>query len=956
MKRKKSLHSVFCYTVYLVALIFLPGRIAADTLHVNTTLTPEQMVGVLIGGGVEVSNITYTGAAISSGEFWGGPGNVGLRDGIILTSGSANIAKGPNNSGSAGQNVNTAGDPDLTQIAGVSTYDACILEFDFVPQSTVVSFRYVFGSEEYHEYVNQFNDAFGFFISGPGISGPFSNNSKNIALIPLSNTPVSINTVNYGNPYGSNCENCVFFVNNTQQFTQYDAFTTVLTAWANVIPCETYHIKLAIADGVDHIYDSGVFLEANSFSSVGISSDVIYTHAPNHINLIEGCNDATITFTLSVQPTEDYYLPLIIEGSAINGVDYEEIPDTIVFPAGYSQVSMDIITIQDDITEWFETVRIVYNSSLCGIDYDTIFMNLWDYKLNVQTTPDTTINCATEATIGVEDISGFGPYTISWSTGDTSQYITVSPLITTTYYVTVAALCDSMVTDSIRVVVDGPKANAGQDLSIPYGTTTQLQGSASQGSGEYTYSWTPAELLVDPDSPTPTTLQMEQTTLFTMMVTDLSGGCQDIDEMMLFVTGGPLNAGPVATPSSICYGFTSHLNPYASGGSENYTYQWSSDPPGFSSDLPDPVVQPTVTTTYYVMVDDGYNSVTRSVTVQVISLPVPYAGEDQTINWGTNTILYGSGSLGSGNYAWSWEPVGQVLGQYLQNPPTVKLYETTLFSLSVTDQNTGCVCADKDFVTVFIGSGPLAVTADASDRFICEGETTQLFALPSGGNPDYSYSWTSMPAGFTSEIRDPFVNPLTTTTYELEVFDGYNYTYASVTIEVSPLPQVSLGADIITCPFETVVLSLDIPGMTYYWSNGSVENSITVGSTGIGFDVRKIWVEVTNEDGCVGTDTLMIVFDFAQCSGIGESDDDSFVLVYPNPTTGLVHVEWKGMSGRVSLILTDIHGKPVYEQQVKAPPSGEFRSSMNLDDMPDGVYILRLIGEQKVMVRKIILR
>ncbi|MBW6459254.1 MAG: choice-of-anchor L domain-containing protein, partial [Bacteroidales bacterium] len=832
------------------------------------------MVEILVGGGVEVSNISYTGHANSSGKFWGGPGNIGIRDGIILTSGDANIAKGPNNSGSAGWSAGTPGDPDLTSISGVNTFDACVLEFDFVPQSTVVSFRYVFGSEEYHEYVNQYNDAFGFFISGPGISGPFSNNSKNIALIPLSNTPVSINTVNYGNPYGSQCTNCVFFVNNVLNFTQYDAFTTVLTAWANVIPCETYHIKLAIADGVDRIYDSGVFLEANSFSSVGIASDVMYTHAPTHNHLIEGCNDATITFTLSVQPAEDYHLPLIIEGSAINGVDYELIPDTIVFPAGYSQVSLDIITIADDITEWFETIRIVYNSSLCSIDYDTILMNLWDYRLSVQTTPDTTINCATPATIGVKNINGFGPYSISWSTGETTEYITVSPPITTTYYVTVAALCDSMITDSIRVVVNGPKANAGQDLSIPHGTDTQLQGSASQGSGEFTYSWSPADMLIDPTSATPTTVQMEQTTQFTLIVTDLAGGCQDIDQMMLFVTGGPLNTGPVASPPAICYGATSHLYSYASGGSENYTYQWSSVLPGFDSDLPDPIVQPTVTTTYYVLVNDGYNAVTGNVTVEVIPLPIPNAGEDQTINWGTYTTLYGSGSQGSGNYVWSWEPINKVLGTYLQNTPTVKLYETTLFSLSITDQNTGCVCADKDFVTVFIGSGPLAVTADASESFICEGETTQLFALPSGGNPEYTYSWTSNPAGFVSNIRDPFVSPVSTTTYDVEVYDGYNYTYATVTIEVSPQPQVNLGADIITCPFETIELRLDMPGMSYYWSNGSVENSITVGSTGIGFDIRQIWVEVTNQDGCVGTDTIQIVFDFAQCSGVGESNDD----------------------------------------------------------------------------------
>ncbi|HPI86276.1 MAG TPA: choice-of-anchor L domain-containing protein, partial [Bacteroidales bacterium] len=130
---------------------------------------------ILIGGGVETFNIVYTGNNISRGKFWGGPGNIGIEEGIILTSGAVTVAPGPNNSGSAGSNSGQGSDPDLVLLSGTSINDRCLLEFDFIPQSTVVTFKYCFGSEEYHEYVDQFNDAFGFFISGPGISGPYSN-------------------------------------------------------------------------------------------------------------------------------------------------------------------------------------------------------------------------------------------------------------------------------------------------------------------------------------------------------------------------------------------------------------------------------------------------------------------------------------------------------------------------------------------------------------------------------------------------------------------------------------------------------------------------------------------------------------------------------------------------------------------------------------------------------------
>lgn len=948
----------FIVSVIFFLLLSGPSLVKGDTLHVSNSITPAQMVQqILIGGGVFTSNITYTGDNVSRGKFWGGPGNIGIRDGILLTSGNVNVALGPNSSGGDGQDVGEPGDPDLNAIAGVNTFDACVLEFDFVPQSTVVSFRYVFASEEYHEYVNQFNDAFGFFISGPGISGPFSNNSKNIALIPLTTIPVTINTVNCGNPYNctTSCENCQFFVNNNQNFTEYDAFTTVLIAWANVIPCETYHIKLAIGDGIDHVFDSGVFLEANSFSSVGIENEIEYTTDPNQA-CIEGCNDAEITFTLSVQPDDDFYLPITIGGTAINGVDYVEIPDSIFFPQGYSQVSMDIITIPDQLVEWFEFISIVYNSSLCSVDYDTIIININDYKLGLQTTPDTTINCATPATIGINNIIGYGPYQIQWNTGDTTEYITVSPLITTTYYVSVSALCDSSVMDSIKVIVDGPKSNAGPDLSIPYGTNTVIQGSATQGSGDYTFSWTPPEKLIDPNVAMPTTILMESTTLFTLLVTDQAGGCQDMDQMILSVTGGPLNVGPLALPGAICPGETSHLFSYASGGSENYTYQWTSDPPGFSSDLQNPVVQPDVTTTYYVQVDDGYNVVNGSVTVTVHELPVPEAGENDTIFHGTYTVLYGTASGGSGNYSWSWEPSEKLINAYSQNPITKNLYETTLFRLSVTDLTTGCVSEGEDLVTVVIEGGPLAVTAEITDPLLCEGGSTQLHALPSGGNPVYEYSWTSNPPGFSSTEQEPFVTAIENTTYTVEVFDGFNYITASVDLVISSLPVFSLGSDKTVCPYDSVTLEVGLPGLDYYWSNGSIDPSIIVGTTGIGFDYKKIWVEVTNSDGCMSTDTVMIFFDFAECSGVEEQEHPVYVNLFPNPTTENVQVEWKGLHGQVNVIVTDIHGKPVLSQHVMSPINGIYTGNINLSEQPRGIYLVKFISGDQVVIRKVLLQ
>jgi hypothetical protein len=510
--------------------------------------------------------------------------------------------------------------------------------------------------------------------------------------------------------------------------------------------------------------------------------------------------------------------------------------------------------------------------------------------------------------------------------------------------------------DSIKVIVNGPKSNAGPDLSIPYGTNTTLQGSASQGSGDFTFYWTPADKLVDPNVAMPTTLLMDQTTLFTLLVTDQAGGCQDLDQMILSVTGGPLNVGPLALPGAICPGETSHLFSYASGGSENYTYLWSSDPPGFSSDIQDPVVQPDVTTTYYVQVDDGYNIVNGSTTVTVHELPLPEAGENDTIFHGTYTVLYGTASGGSGNYSWSWEPSDKLINAYSQIPITTKLYETTLFRLTVTDLTTGCVSEEEDLVTVVIEGGPLAVTADITDSLLCEGGSTQLHALPSGGNPVYEYSWTSDPPGFTSTEQEPFVTAFQNTTYIVEVFDGFNYLTASVDLVVSNLPVFSLGADKTICPYDSVILEVEIPGMEYYWSNGSTGQFVTIGTTGIGFDSKMIWVEVTNGDGCMSADSIMIFFDFSECSGVEEQGDNVFINLFPNPTTGRVQLEWKGLHGLVDVITTDIHGKPVLSQQVQSPLSGIYSGIINLYGQPKGIYIVKLVTGDQVVIRKVLLQ
>ena len=268
----------------LCVTVLQPPALDLETTAVGETLTIEDLVTSLLGQGVEVSNITLNGMpggdgmfAAGAGVFAGGASILGIDTGVILSSGSVSDAPGPNDSDSTQTDLDSPEDPDLTVLAGRPTFDSTVLEFDFVPAGPQVSFRYVFGSEEYNEFVaSQFNDVFAFFITGP------DNVKQNWALVPGTNQPVAINTVNGGNPEtGHPATNPHLYRNNDLTNgggfinIEADGLTVVLTLTAKVVPGQLHHMKLAIADAGDQVYDSWVFIEGGSFKAVEICTNGI---------------------------------------------------------------------------------------------------------------------------------------------------------------------------------------------------------------------------------------------------------------------------------------------------------------------------------------------------------------------------------------------------------------------------------------------------------------------------------------------------------------------------------------------------------------------------------------------------------------------------------------------------------------------------------------------------------
>ncbi|HXP51136.1 MAG TPA: choice-of-anchor L domain-containing protein, partial [Bacteroidia bacterium] len=240
-------------------------------LVVDTNYSPQYLVhNVLLSNNIIAYNIKYTGVNRAIGYFDGTKSNIGINNGILMTTGSVAIAAGAYNPLSQGLSNNLPGDSALSVLCNDSTFDACILEFDFIPYADTVSFDFAFGSQEYPTFTCcPENDVFAFFISGPGIVG-----AKNMAVVPGTTTPVSVSSINgnwtcstSGRCVGTCCNsNVQYYIDNgTGTTVGYGGFTTIMKALSQVQCGQVYHIKIAIADSYDHIFDSGVFLSGHSF-------------------------------------------------------------------------------------------------------------------------------------------------------------------------------------------------------------------------------------------------------------------------------------------------------------------------------------------------------------------------------------------------------------------------------------------------------------------------------------------------------------------------------------------------------------------------------------------------------------------------------------------------------------------------------------------------------------------
>ncbi len=561
----------------------------------------------------------------------------------------------------------------------------------------------------------------------------------------------------------------------------------------------------------------------------------------------------------------------------------------------------------------------------------------------------------------------------AWDLGDGTSSAAQNPVhvyenpdnYTIKLTVTSAAGCSASITQS-KTIAPTPLVSAGSDKTIAFGTSIRLDGSASGGSGSHAYQWIPANKVDNPGVLTPNTTQLQETTNYTLFATDNGNGCQNSDVMTVTVTGGAMAAMIEASPSEICIGGSTLLSSTVSGGSGNYTYTWTSEPPGYSSPLPDITVQPVVNTTYKLKIFDGYSEFNTQIFVAVHSLPQISIHPVEPILHGTNTLLSSNITSGAQPFTYLWKPESNVVESTAAQTQTVNLYQSQSFTLKVTDNN-GCVSNTQTDVT--ITGTELEVNPITENPVICLRETAVLRAVPGGGSNDYvSYIWTGSD-GFHSNEKAPQVSPIATTLYTVIVDDGFNTAEGQVSVTVLPLPAVDLvpyhdervqnmgDGKIGICVYDTVTLDAGNPGHSYVWSNGSTNRTINISTSGLSFDEQFYDVWITNiQTGCRDKAEIRAFFTFQNCSyGIEKHLLDDRMNVYPNPSrSGNFTVALTGLRGEKQLRVYSLVGRTIHSQTVLLQSDGRQEISIDLSSFAPGVYFLKLSGEREVLYRPMI--
>jgi gliding motility-associated-like protein len=648
------------YGIFWICL-FQVGITMAQ-LNVTVDSNALRMAQIIVGPGIAVSNARLTGPYGAAGTFSGST-NMGIDSGVILTNGLATNAIGPNDT-TVNQMWGSPGDTDLANLINEPVsdlFDACALEFDILAPADTIVFSYVFGSEEYPDFVcSQFNDAFGLFISGPGIAG-----LKNIALIPGTTQPVSINSINNGEGpgLGATGDFCTgtaypqYFINNgtydttyqdiyavpnstSPYYIQYNGFTTILNAGqGGLTPCSTYHLKMVISDVGDSILDSGIFIKAG-FGSTSNTNNLVVPGLPYTTDslsnvAVAGCSKGIIPIQLLFPDTAVKVVYFQITGTAINGVNYNAIADSVTFMPGQTLQNVSVLPIANGLAG-IKTVILSVTSQCGGVTSDTLFIT-GNFSLAV--TPHDTTVCA-GAAVNLQASPGLN-YNWTPATGLSGTGIAnpvATPLVSTTYICT-SSVGTCTASDSVHIAIAAAfnLVVTPRDTAVCPGQSVTLM-----ASGGLKYSWTPSAGLSNDTIANPLASPVVSTNY---ICSSTISGCTAFDTASVSIIS-PFSLSVTPHDTTICAGQSVAL--LAAGGAN---YVWTPATGLSASAIANPVANPLVTTTYVCTSSAAGCSSSDSVHI-IVSPAFSFAltPHDTTICPGSQTITINAGVYQS--YLW----------------------------------------------------------------------------------------------------------------------------------------------------------------------------------------------------------------------------------------------------------------------------------------------------------------
>lgn len=793
-------------------------------LNVNTTITNDDIVNSVATPAttVTVTNINCPSGAYGTFNFASDNNELGLGKGLLLTSGDVNLAVGPNDLTGASFDFSGTGDPDLDYLSeqfgnGTPSTDACIVELDVFVATDELSFEYIFGSEEYPEYVDSdFNDIFAFLISGPGIAGDpgLSNNALNIAVLPGTNTPVQINSVNH-------LLNWQYYRNNYGSTTlQYNGLTSdslgikkSLTARSAVIPCNTYHLKLAVADRQDHVLDSGVFVSEIK----GATPNLAVQFASGIEYFIEDCsgNEDELIISLSEPLEEESSFFVTVGGTATLGLDYLlTIPNLIVFPAGITELSFPITPITDALVEGTETITITLSNNFgCGtVVYKTLTIEIKDNVEVLVSGGDTLFVCAGNTL----QLLAEGATNYFWAPpGVVSNPFIANPTITPVQDIVLVVTgtissCVDMDSVLVRIIDPTVSVTALDSVNICLGGSVPLL--ATNNVNNQGLSWSPVAGLNNPNIPNPVATPTVTTTYVAKITI---AGCFVTDSVT--ITVDTLHFPVLNSDTTVCQNYPVVLA--SNTDSTSTTYLWT-PATGLSSDTTSsPIALPDVTTTYTLVATsaNGACTQTESITLTIISADVDILGDPyQEICLGETVPLVTQSSPAGAQVVWS-------PAFYVSNPtgPTTTANPDESVTIFATYNINNCLV--RDSIQIRVDSLPeSAITRVEDKELYCPGDTIFLISptYEPANFPDIQINWPVYGGELTPEDNWNLVLLATSThTFERIVVNRGCEDTSRVEIPVGIIPTITTSANpTAVCPGQPVQLMASVtPQQALEW-------------------------------------------------------------------------------------------------------------------------------------------